>query len=168
MATLNGWQRLWVVLTVFWTVGWLSISYATWPSPSSSREIRELKVHYATLAEQERTSSVEPRRLSNYEVARLAERFGLSVANDENGQPRDIAVSQRILSQFDAKVERLQNSPLREPLSSLAEELDSARQVLRDDRVEHVQTTLMVWAIPPVVLYAFGWSAGWIRRGFRG
>ena len=45
--------------------------------------------------------------------------------------------------------------------------LDSERQALRDDRVEHVQTTLMSWAIPPVVLYAFGWSAGWVRRGFR-
>ncbi len=54
-----------------------------------------------------------------------------------------------------------------EPVS-LAERLDSKRQALRDDRVEHVQVTLMSWAIPPVFLYAFGWSAGWIRRGFRG
>jgi hypothetical protein len=36
MATLNGWQRLWVVVTVFWTVVVLSVSYATWPSPSAS------------------------------------------------------------------------------------------------------------------------------------
>jgi hypothetical protein len=53
------------------------------------------------------------RELSNDEIARLAERFGLSVANNDKGQPREIAggVPQRILSQFDAEVERLTNSP---------------------------------------------------------
>ena len=36
MATLNGWQRLWVVVTVFWEVAVLSVSYVNWPTPSAS------------------------------------------------------------------------------------------------------------------------------------
>jgi hypothetical protein len=24
----------------------------------------------------------------------------------------------------------------------------------------------IVWLLPPLVLYAFGWSVGWVRRGF--
>jgi|TARA_R110002110_G_scaffold323204_2_gene535537 hypothetical protein len=51
------------------------------------------------------------RQLSNDEIARLAERFGLSVVNNDKGQPRAIEVPRRILSQYDAEVERLKNSP---------------------------------------------------------
>ena len=128
MATLNGWQRLWVVFTVFWTVGGLSISYATWPSPSD---------YLRTLREAPQT--IEEARARGLKVTVFLGRSSSTptrVPDDPDGG-------------FVAR------APLR-------------RQALRDDRVEHVQTTLMVWAIPPVVLYAFGWSAGWIRRGFRG
>ena len=84
MAKLNGWQRLWVVFTVLWTVAVLSVGYGNWPSEA------------------------------------MAAYYGIE------------------------------------------------RQALRDQRVEHVQITLVFLAIPPVFLYVFGWSAGWIRRGFRG
>ena len=126
MAALNGWQRLWVVLTVFWTVAVLSVSYAAgWPSPSAS------------LREQESLRAQEEAG----EAARLA--------GDDPYSPGELVST-------DPNYGR--GGPW----------IASQRQALRDRRVEHVQITLMSWAIPLAVLYAVGWSAGWIRRGFRG
>ena len=53
------------------------------------------------------------RRLSNAEIARLADRFGASVANNSNGEPRDIrGLPASLADTFDKEVELLQNTPL--------------------------------------------------------
>jgi len=53
------------------------------------------------------------RKLTNNDIAALAEQFGLSVTNNADGQPRKIkgGVPQDILAEFDAELERLRNSP---------------------------------------------------------
>ena len=133
MAKLNGWQRLWVLVTVFWTVAVLSVGYLNWPTPSATlRGLEALPPDDAAVAPQ----------LNREEFNRLAE---------EVAQTAPPGLSREEFRQFVVTGVR-----------------ERERQALRDDRVEEVQITLMVWAIPPVFLYAFGWSAGWIRRGFRG
>jgi hypothetical protein len=75
-----------------------------------------------------------------------------------------LTLAERIRGEYPDAYANVNDQQLEE---AVVRRLDSERQALRDDRVEHVQTTLMFWVIPPVFLYAFGWSAGWIRRGFR-
>jgi hypothetical protein len=142
MVALNGWQRLWVAVTVFWTVAVPSVGYATWPSPSACLDAQEAGV-------------VAIRCVDIRNIVALASERGLPESE-----------IRRLIARYDEQ--RNLKEPTFEALARAGEMLDSERQALRDDRVEHVQTTLMSWAIPPVVLYAFGWSAGWIRRGFWG
>jgi hypothetical protein len=53
------------------------------------------------------------RRLSNAEVARLADRFGARVENNSDGEPRDIrGLPASLADTFDKEVELLQNTPL--------------------------------------------------------
>jgi len=174
MAKLNGWQRLWVVVTVLWTVGGLSISYATWPSPSDYLRTLEAGGLDTTMTE------AEFRRAYNDVLAEEIRRDpGQSQGDDPFApfyvQPSDVDdpfAKWRVFPLDDGTEgasEELRIRRQRQWLRTISQiRLDPERQALRDDRVEHVQITLMSWAIPLAVLYAFGWSAGWIRRGFRG
>ncbi|MBN4048042.1 hypothetical protein JYU09_00500 [bacterium AH-315-O15] len=183
MATLNGWQRIWVVFTVFWTVVVLSISYGNWPSPSGS--LRELeagvldttkteeefrRAFNAVLAEEIRQGR-DPRQSDDpfapfyVQPCDVDDRFTQDrrwVFRGDCGSLGVVDVGTKVAP------EELRLHRERWVKTISQTKLDTERQALRDGRVEHVQVTLMVWAIPPVVLYAFGWSAGWIRRGFRG
>ena len=59
-------------------------------------------------------------------------------------------------------------SPQPPPPPPSAEALDEARQAFRSRRVRFAGIVLMIWTIPPALLYAFGLSVGWVRRGFTG
>ena len=121
---------------MFWTVAVLSISYASWPSPSAS-----LRALEAAGSEEDRKKNLKilgDRGASLDEMRSFLREFVITDPSDPSS------------------------------LSAVNKRLDTKRQALRDDRVGNAQVTLMVWAIPLVFLYAVGWSAGWIRRGFRG
>ena len=149
MAALNGWQRLWVVVTVFWTVAGLSVSYVLWPGPSS--DLR--------WAEAQAVLSTDP--YAGETVAGEREFQGDSLVSSYHPCAGELPPG---LSWF----ERNAPEASRRYVKDWKTCLEPLRQSLRNSRVEHVQVTLMCLAIPSVFLYAFGWSVGWIRRGFRG
>ena len=37
----------------------------------------------------------------------------------------------------------------------------------RARRLAALRIATAVWLLPPAALYALGWSAGWVRRGFQ-
>jgi hypothetical protein len=39
--------------------------------------------------------------------------------------------------------------------------------LVREKRTMMARIALAAWALPAAVLYALGWSVGWIRRGFK-
>jgi len=111
MAILDGWQRLWVAVAVFWTVGGLSIGYVNWPSPSADPSRMCVPLSEGP------PQTIEEARAMCYTVRQTP----------DGGWTAD---------------------PPQSPESI----------------VEHVQATLIVWAIPLVSLYFLGWGIGQARR----
>ena len=151
-VTLNGWQRLWVVVTGLWILLVLTTSYANWPGPRSS--LRALEAQWAIGTDAERQAALDGMEREIY-VPDPPPRRGQS--------PRTFATMAQLA---DAGFPGNWGDP--QWGIDVGRELVVLRQALRDERVVQVQQTLMVCVIPLVFLYAFGWIVGWIRRGFRG
>ena len=149
-VSLNGWQRLGVVVTGLWILLVLTISYASWPGPHFG--LRALEAQWAAGTEAERQAA-----LDGMETV---------VPIDRSSPPppsrnRQATMEERALAGLTIWSRRQWGI-------DAGRELVVLRQALRDERVVQVQQTLMVCVIPPVFLFAFGWIVGWIRRGFRG
>jgi hypothetical protein len=60
----------------------------------------------------------------------------------------------------------------REAIAKLLDaKLAAAQETANVNRVIHrafVEKMLVTWTIPVIVLYAIGWTIGWVRRGFAG
>ena len=148
-VTLNGWQRLGVVVTGLWILLVLTITYASWPGPRSG--LRALEAEWAIGTDAERQAALDGMEREIY-VPDPPPRSGRHILT--GGELARAGFSGNWGDpQWGIDVGR---------------ELVVVRQALRDERVVQVQQTLMVCVIPPVFLYAFGWMVGWIRRGFRG
>ena len=148
MAALNGWLRLWVVVTGLWILLVLTMSYANWHGRRSG--LRALEAQWAIGTDAERQAALDGMEREIY-VPDPPPRRGRRATREElarAGFPGNWGDPQWGID--------------------AGRELVVLRQALRDERVVQVQQTLMVCVIPPVFLYAFGWMVGWIRRGFRG
>jgi hypothetical protein len=163
MATLNGWLRLWVVVMVFWTVLVLSVGYVGWPSSYSLSKLEaEAEMpQEVVIVDGEGSNHIFPPGFDLERARSIVEEGGYEViplspegwnisGNPKVGETRDDAWHRH------------------GEHTDVVERLESERQALTDRRVTHAQFVFMTCAIPPVFLYAFGWSVGWIRRGFRG
>ncbi|MDP2734888.1 MAG: hypothetical protein Q8P12_01635, partial [bacterium] len=45
--------------------------------------------------------------------------------------------------------------------------LADAQEYQWHTRVQAARTAFLVWVVPCLVLYGFGWAIAWVRRGFR-
>ena len=159
---LNGWQRLWVVFTVAWTLAVCLVGYANWPRPTDY--LRALEAGEETRERLASQSAAKPT------VSNEAPGSSRPPDLDAEGNPLPPRTVTRTVNELIAAgaIPRGEEESTEAALARLVERLDSERQALRDDRVEHAGVTLMAWAIPPALLYALGLAVGWVRRGFTG
>jgi hypothetical protein len=123
MARLNGWKRLWVVVSVVWTV-LVALGTGEYVRESSGG-IRRL---YSPTG---KWWDVTPE-----EEAKLHE-AGIYLSTQPTVTPP---------------------SPSEKPVTP------GTRRWYADSGV--VLLMLAIWLVPPVTLYAIGWSIAWVRRGF--
>lgn len=125
---LNGWQRLWIVLFVGWTVLVALFSYYSFPARRWALPSQE----WINAASDRASASHEELKTFHIEGLVTNIPFPKSLGNDE------------IVRQLDEEVSRV---------------LDAQRR-------DWLEVTIGLWLVPFALLYAIGWSIGWIRRGF--
>jgi hypothetical protein len=192
---LNGWRRLWVLVSVIWAALVLFVGLTVWPEPTNW--FAENQPDYNALANKQgslpaqtfndRLLSAAPDNLSksDFEIwmkPRQTEGLRLivtrMVAADESES--DIANVIRHDSLPDAlgmrnpqylSTDPNAGAPLTiiksEPLATLESTTLSSRTSLAPKRSEWAGTLLAIWAVPSALVYAFGAGVAWVRRGFR-
>jgi len=185
---LNGWQRLWVVLSTLYLVIVLTDLYVQWPTPNRTTHRDEF---IARMPEDARKHVVAA---YSSEYAAREDRSGYIHFTMPNGavlvlrgriDPRLVAVRAKYHEYDDLSDVQLATALRTKrrsefgdlaPPTFVADE-DSARvanaydeifsDAARGDRWRVIVDGFLLWLIPCLVLYALGWSVAWIRRGFR-
>jgi hypothetical protein len=142
---LNGWQRLWVLITVLWMIAVVSVSYLLWPVAGS---IQNSDV-YAQLKPED--------------SQRLYDRWAkYAVPPDfipDPGKTVDIGGH---------TVQFAQGLSENDMNKTAAAYYAALQHILLVRRVEFGGEAIAAWSIPVAALYAIGWAVGWVRRGFQG
>jgi hypothetical protein len=151
--TLNGWQRMWVVLAAVWLSVVLTFAVGTRPTRDSSVSFLTPYVSYETFDDNGRFAA------GGYYDAIITNEVGR--VNIPSGAGRDEAVN---------IARRLLVDPARIFTNAEADQRfnDRVSAHYRDAIREHILIAAAFGVIPLAVLYAFGGSVAWIRRGFRG
>ena len=203
MDRLNGWQRIWVVLMVLWTLGvvvdnyegptYVEHDYDSSVKPPYAKMDYSVRKHMTTQwweganCEESPTSFgirfEEVTDLPGLSVpVRLC--FATSTADAERRRMDTIVGRMKAADEpqeaIDAVVELLKRrareresrafSTIVTPNQANAIKAEYARAYrveLDELRQRHYRETAQLWLIPPITLYMFGWTIGWIRQGFR-
>jgi hypothetical protein len=182
---LNGWQRLWVVVSMVWALVVGLIVFAAWPMPSSAEEhIRPADPNgwtpvpegfYAALANLSGDTIIADRVAKTLLSATVPDAvradavraFYLS-ANLDDLEKRltPLALPKPVKAQlWDIKKEEPNPPELQIVSSEPLPFWEDHQLALR--RITFAGGALALLLVPPIGLYALGWSASWVRRGFR-
>jgi hypothetical protein len=182
---LNGWQRLWVILSVLYLLPVVGLTILFWPTPETTWHRAEFigqmpadlqgKVEGAYASEFERE---EMRRKLERDFPPLPP--GVTPANPPSKHPlTGLDTLERDYSQTLSPAVTV-SFPNRAVLDiRVAKEGDTKPDKLvaaaywavvvaaaRAERWQRTWQMALLWFIPCLVLYALGWATAWVRRGF--
>jgi hypothetical protein len=154
---LNGWQRLWVVLSGLYFLAVCTFAVLTFPDGESlSRESANLAVEIALQAQGKSAQTAgDQRALLN--AMRDLEYGAARVRAEAYGDLSDTELIQRIRAKWEGQANF---APLNEKLRR-----DTKR--IRDRRFNFALQALVWWIIPVLMVYALGWATAWVVRGFQ-
>jgi hypothetical protein len=137
---LNGWQRLWIVLFVLWTGGVGAVGWQKWPSRLDADAWK-----FGWQQPVDGHSSwfdFSPRASGEQTITLVAVDHAVPV---DQWLPIGAEIPpQYFASRSDAAVQRR----------------------LHESRLSAARLVVSLWLVPPMALYLFAWSLGWVRRGF--
>ena len=152
---LNGWQRLWVVVSAIYMVVLARFVVADFPTPGKIS-------HRAQFYEE----------LPKESLSRLIRADAASTPSTGTGRdlsyelfcddPRDVvlAVNNHKLC--------FRNGGTETEKTMIAQQYNQLLQrAARSERLEWLGHTFLVWVVPCAVLYALGAAIGWVLRGFQ-
>jgi len=145
---LNGWQRLWVVISTLYLVLVAGLVYPGWPT-------------FERTAHRDVFVARMPDEARKHVVASYVSEW--SAREDRNGvhhvMPNGAVLVLRSPSfrgVWDEDVQKVVNAYF-----------DVVREATRAARWSFAGYALLTWLIPSAVIYGLGWSVGWVLRGFR-
>lgn len=179
--SLNGWQRLWVFVCSVYLIPVLAVSSWSFPNPSQIS-------HEAVFEEQ-----LTPESRSKLAVAEVRElRKDPHSAAAKNGSPpkwsesipihtwnesAPIQTTEEVVSTNQIGLEvKMPNGHFLLFKKGLKD--DEMQSVAREyfgflerrankERLVYILQAFFWWAVPSISLYVFGWTIGWVRRGFK-
>jgi hypothetical protein len=135
---LNGWQRLWVLVCILYSV--LVVLFA-WADYGDETRVR--------------TSDVQLSQSSTKAIA-----IGLAMERNKQRVAKIEFPDGTILS-LDPK------TPDDEQEQVAAEYWDAVESVKPSKRLRFTGLVAAFWIIPCITLYILGWAIGWVYRGFK-
>lgn len=148
---LNGWQRIWIVMTIIYSIIVLLISYNHLPN----KQIANIDYHYfvSSLPENLRNNLNSPDK--DYEQG-LGYKFNF-----------DLIGSEIVIMKNGDKL-YFKSGTKKEIIDNISNEYNiRIESLMQRQNVEYYSYTLMFLIFPPIVIYLLGWSVGWVIRGFR-
>ena len=161
--TLNGWQRLWVVLSVLWLFVVCTIGIVAWPMPASVPHgevyLKMVNVdhdgaRFVDFVPALTAVGAEPQKGT---VVSFDPNWGTS-QEGPHGATIDVGGHRLQLA--------LRDMPDSDVNRAVGEYYAALRKVLVSKRITFTGQLAAVWLIPLAALYALGLSVGWVRRGF--
>ncbi|MFX1678035.1 hypothetical protein PV762_02280 [Mitsuaria sp. CC2] len=139
---LNGWQRLWVVLSAVWLAFTLVGFSKEVPGDQSARRNAEAQATSELRAPDQKRALdciLERGPLPNYD-----EHVACEIKSRDLTPAEQRSLQQRI-----------------------AELLPEAKSALRGTQVQMLAAFLGLWLVGILLLYGLGWIAAWVVRGFK-
>jgi hypothetical protein len=154
---LNGWQRLWIVLSGIYFLAVGSYGVLAFPDGADlekGRAILAVELSLKALADSaQATGDVR----SELNALRAMKDGPVRIRSEIYGDLKDAELINRARAKFDGKVD----------FSALDKRETDDADRLHHDRLEHVVRCVAWWIVPLLLLYALGYAIGWVIRGFR-
>ena len=150
---LNGWQRIWVVLTSIWFL----YSYTFYEQRYDSLLYEELNTFFA-----EKPWAYHQLDIVSKNSDKLPEGF-VYTPNELTDTFNTYDYEKIVKTIFEEFEVKKNESPYNKTFESLMELKNNTNQKFKESIYSEIGDNLM----PPILLYLIGYSFGWIRKGFR-
>jgi TRAP-type C4-dicarboxylate transport system substrate-binding protein len=151
---MKGWQRLWVLVSGIYLVLVIVFAAMSFPKPESILHSQAL---YDQLAPEIKKKILGTENSEKYR----------SEKGDylEEARKRDLITEVEMpnghIIIFLSEVPKQEMQAVAKQYWSVVEK-SATRQ-----RVRHIALAFVWWVLPALALYSFGWSVGWVYRGFK-
>ena len=157
MFKTNGWQRLWIVISVLYLCAVIVIDIMIWPK-TAHIEKQFLNATYQLIYEAEGKKE----KYKFTDIVEEANRRGLfSNPKDEKEQMMAgenwVALAERAISKYNDKIN----------FANIRNTYDFGLRKVNSERKEIVLFSVIFCFLPVVALYLLGLSIRWIIRGFK-
>lgn len=148
---LDGWLRLWIVIIFLYGIVVSFIAFEDRPKLSS---LEQRWTNEALDVIAEKISEKEGKEIASYRLreALLKDKSDKEIINWLQGVAKSPSSNQKTFSSLVSEI----NNKFKKELELLPEE-----------QRNHYFQSVLWWLIPSIFLYIFGWSIGWIIRGFK-
>jgi hypothetical protein len=192
---LNGWQRLWVVISIIYILPVLSIAALAWPTPEATSHqdafISQLPADIRAQIDGAYRNEYDwkeawKRRADSFQPDPRSRAKPTKTASDRRLPPltgdieRDfggLAALTRDLTDLPGPAHFPNGAVLDIRVAKKGDDQPDARVAqaywtIVEGETRRARWALVVgaalwWLIPSLALYALGWSVAWVRRGFR-
>jgi hypothetical protein len=156
-VVLNGWQRLWILLSLLLAVISISVVASNWPKESDLTEARAVYAVNLGLQAVALKAKQAGNERDELEALRALKKGAPSVRENDYGalSAADLLTKIRPV---------LQNTRFADELT-LREALD--KEKVFDLRKESILKGLLIWLGIVSSTYAVGWGIFWVRSGFK-
>ena len=154
---LNGWQRLWVVLSILYLIVVISVDFMIWPKTtyiekSRLNEVYEL-IHKAEGKEE---------KYKYTDIVDELNRRGLLAS--PNNEKEELMAEERWAKLADLAILKYKDKI---DFSQIESRYKSDLRELNSERKQTIFLSFLFWLVPVIVAYTLGLAARWIMRGFR-
>jgi hypothetical protein len=157
---LNGWHRLWVVLSVLWAVFTVAVGINVWPRPAvvpTNEHLESLPSWFSQHPTPPDIIAGEAAgkypRILDKDYQSLLQQIASSGAESIDGL-------QKLTPTERARILELQREQTARTEATI-------RSNLAQRQRQAVSRLFLSSIVPIIVFYAIGWSVAWIRRGFQ-
>ena len=171
-VTLNGWQRLWVLVTLMWTFVVGVVTWNTWPLYVVKSEPLPTLSTDALPTRTDATSLMNGVLKKGETLTRAEFAARLKAKYPIYADRTDEELVTATLKKFPEYNSYINPSGFPEgwrvvPDGFVPDSPETVSASNRATRNAAVRFALMLWLFPPVTLYALGFGAGWVYLGFR-
>jgi len=151
---MNGWQRLWLLVAVIYFFVVAVFAAMSFPKPESIHHTQEL---YDRLAPEVRKKIIGGTKSENFQV----EKRGYLEEALKRGLIIEVEMPNKHIMVFSSEL------PKQEAEAAATQYWAVVEKSVSKQRLQHIGLAFLLWLLPALALYGFGWSIGWVYRGFK-
>ena len=151
---MNGWQRLWLLVVGIYLVAVVVFAAMSFPKPESIHHTQEL---YDRLAPEVRQKIVGNMNSENFRV----EKREYLEESLKRGLITEVEMPNKHIMVFPSELPKQEMESVAKQYWAVVE------KSANNQRLKHIGLAFLLWVLPALALYGFGWSVGWVYRGFK-